>query len=179
MDTFTATPSIVRLPITVLDVEKYEDWMQNGDLESPPPTITRLFVCYEKGPGTPVPVQIEIDQIEQEYTDHSPTDEDFANLSAAEYVTKWRRVNMLLRRNMLLNVVRGLDPDSANVLAHEDGAGREILQRLGWIQLPEEAEKAEIDVKENAEGEGNSETGESISSISPQSTQVLTSSRKK
>lgn len=170
MDTFTAIPSIVRLPISVIDKTRYDEWLASDDLDSTPPTITQIYVGYSKGAGCPVPVQIEVDGIETEYEAQIPTPEERgenSSLSINELVDKWRRANFLLRRNLLLAVIKNLDPDDANVLANEAGGGREILIKLGWVSAPEEEQQITVENKE----EGEDETGESISSISPQSTQ--------
>lgn len=168
MDTFTAIPSFQRFPIKIVDQERLHDWMESEEIDQPIPTVTKIFVGYEKGSGTPVPVQIEVDQIETEYIENLPTDEESKTLSASQYADKWRRVNMLLRRNLLLAVIRGLDPDSANMLAHEDAQGREILERLGWItrrpleQEQEQEQEPEKESENKTEGEVEvvNETGE-------------------
>lgn len=167
MDTFTAIPVIQRFPLTVVDEEKLPDFYASENIDEPIPTKTQIFVGYEKGPGTPVPVQIEVDRISTEYADNLPTDDDETNLTPNEYADKWRRVNMLLRRNLLLAVIRGLSVESANILAHEDSKGREILARLGWISAPNETVASDESATEN-KAEGEVETGESTSSISPQ-----------
>lgn len=168
MDTYTAIPDITRMPIKVLDLERYDEWLESPDLDAPVPMITRIFVVYGKGPGTPVPIQMEVDQIEAEYSNNIPTDEDRESMSANEYLNKWRRVNMLLRRNLLLAVIRGLDQESANVLAAEDengnGEGRRILEQRGWIESREELRKRleEVNIEtEDGESESpNDETGQ-------------------
>lgn len=151
----------MRLPITVLDVEKYHSWLNDESLtvDSNPPMITKVFVAYSKGPGTPVPVQIEIDQIITEYLGLVPTDTDKETLSDNQYYDKSNRANMLFRRNMLLAVVRGMDEDSANVLAHDSGAGRVILERLGYLR-PEEDTEVEDNDDMGEDQKQNSETGE-------------------
>lgn len=189
---FTAVPDIMRVPLKVLDVEKYDEWLTNEDLDAPIPMITRIFVVYCKGPGTPVPIQIEIDRIETEYEEALPTTEEATTLSAFQYVDKHSRVDMLLRRNLLLAVVKGLDSDSANVLAQKiDGDGHELLRRAGWLRTRAETDAliaarnqdvTSQDVVENEEEGGLStvdETGESTSLISVPSTQALPSPRKK
>ena len=171
MDTFTAIPSFIRMPITVLDMEKYGEWLQSDITEDDkPPMMTRIFIVWTKGPGTPVPVQIEVDQIETEYTQNQPTEADSENMSVLEYYDKWRRVNMLLRRNLLSTVVEGLGMDNANYLAADDeGDGRKILEKAGWVQKREEVTEVTEDSENEKEGEG--EIGESTSSMSPQSIQ--------
>lgn len=164
----------MRMPITVLDMEKYGEWLQSEITENDkPPTITQIFVVWTKGPGTPVPVQIEVDQIETEYTQNQPTEADRENLTVLEYYDKWRRVNMLLRRNLLSAVVNGLGMDNANYLASDDdGPGRKILEKAGWLAVREEmpVDETEDESTEN-EKEGEGEIGESTSSMSPPSTQ--------
>lgn len=162
MDTFAASPAFFRVPIEVLDLERVKEWEQSEDLTAPPPTKVQIFVVYIKGPGTPVPVQIEVDNIETEYAAEVPTEEDYNTLSANQYSDKWRRCNMLLRRNLLLAIVRGLDPDSANILAHEDNKdGRELLVRGGWIAPRPELETDEVvENKEEGEEVQVDETGE-------------------
>jgi hypothetical protein len=166
MDTFSAVPSIQRFPITVIDFEKLEEFYASEDLDAKIPTVTKIFVGYEKGSGLPVPVQIEVDRIEQEYLENLPTEEEQKQIadgsgSVGEYLNKWRRVNMLLRRNLLLAVIRGLDTESANLLAQEGAQGREILVRLGFIVQSADEEKLEestTGTENKKEGEG--ETGE-------------------
>lgn len=177
METFSAVPSFIRMPITVLDREKLEDWIENGALDSSPPTITKIFIVYTQGPGTPVPVQFEVDKIEDEYQDQIPTTEDQTNLTAREYIAKWRRANTLLRRNLLLAICPKLDPDDANILAHEDPKtlscfGRIILERAGWI-APQTTDETtdEEEVETKGEVERVDETGESQSLMSLPSTQ--------
>jgi hypothetical protein len=181
VDTFTAIPSFRRVPINVIDKIRIDEWMnsplpEEGEEETPIPTITQIFIVYTKGPGTPVPVQIEVDRIETEYSQSLPSDEDEKNLTTFEYSDKWRRVNMLLRRNLLLAVVDKLDVDDANVLAQaDDGEGRIILERAGWLTKRILEENKDVENKE----EGEDVTGESTSSISPPSTQESNSRRKK
>ena len=179
LDIFSAVPSFRRLAINVLDIEKLDEWLQsNTDDAGQPPRITKVFLAYEKGPGTPVPVQIEVDKIDTEYHLNRPTDEESTSLSIFEYADKWRRVNMLLRRNLLLAVVRNLDPDDANILATDpDGEGYRILVQLGYLdeRIPiadqtetETEEEATDDKGEVQEVDG---TGELTLSISQPSTQ--------
>lgn len=158
MDTFTAVPSIMRLPITVIDREKYAEWLESEDLtvDSNPPTVTKIFIAYAKGPGTPVPVQIEVDKLTSEYVRQAPTEQDRIEMDALDYYDKANRSAMLFRRNLLLAVVRGLDPDDANVLAHDENAGRLILERLGYLRS-----QAELEAEANeSEGEASDDTGE-------------------
>lgn len=180
METFTAIPSIRRFPLTVVDVEKLDAWMASDDVDAPIPTITKIFVGYERGPGTPVPVQIEVDQLDAEHQGQIPTDEDRTNLSIAEYLNKWRRANMLLRRNLLQAVVRNLDVESANALAKDDdGPGFQLLVQLGWLEPKATDDDAESENKEEGEATAVDETGESTSLISQPSTKESTSRRTK
>jgi hypothetical protein len=183
MDSFTAIPGIRRLPITIIDKEKYDEWLNSPDLDAPVPTKVQVFVCYEKGPGTPVPVQIEIDKIDTEYSLNIPTEASTEGISWQERADMWRKVNMSLRRNLLLAVVRGLDVDDANVLATSDennGEGYKILCVLGWLTPREEPtqEEEQESVAEHEE-EGEDVTGELTSSISPVSIKESTSRRTK
>lgn len=152
MDSYTAIPDITRMPIEVVDQEKLAEWYDNPNLDAPVPTITKIFVCYGKGPGTPVPIQIEVDKVETEYVDNLPDDADREKLTPAQYYDKSRRVDMLLRRNLLLAVIKGMDADSANVLAKEDnGKGREILVKLGWL-MERSLDKTESENEQEGEG---------------------------
>lgn len=167
MDTYSAVPSFQRLPIRIIDKTKLEDWM-NSPIENnePIPTIVKIFVGYEKGDGCPVPVAVEVDRIETEYTLNQPSAEEINTLSAMEFNDKWRRVNMLLRRNLLLAVIRDFEPDDANHLAtDEEGPGYQILVRLGWLEsneaIAERRRQRELESESETENkeEGEAETG--------------------
>lgn len=159
MDTYSAVPLFQRLPIRIIDREKFDDWMKS-DFSEPMPTIVKVFIGYEKGPGTPTPVAIEVDRIETEYAQNTPTEEDEKTLDAYEYTDKWRRVNMILRRNLLCAVIRGLDIEDANILATEDdGPGRQILVNLGWLQKREITTEEVEENKEEGEVNTVDETG--------------------
>lgn len=152
MDTFTAIPSITRLPITILDTEKYQEWLNSPDFDAPVPTKVQVFLCYRKDNGAiPVPVQIEIDRIDTEYTQERP---ELDAEVTPELIDKWRRVNMALRRNLLLAVVRGLGEDDANILATETmGEGHKLLIKLGWLPDRTNEDVEETENKEEGEGE--------------------------
>jgi hypothetical protein len=174
MDTFTAVPTIRRFVLKTVDDEKLEDFYNSEDVDAEIPTRTEIYVAYEQGSGCPVPIQIEVDRIRVEYRSELPTDQDRDNMSLEEYLNKWRRVNYLLRRNLLLAVVRKLNPDSANVLAMEGADGARILFRCGWIDIdPDEQEETTTSaVEEETPPEGEVvETGELILLTSQPSTQ--------
>lgn len=174
MDTFTAIPRFQRLPIRVLNLEKYDEWLNSDPaLNLEMPFITKIFIVYEKGIGCPVPVQIEVDQLDVDYRAAIPTDEERETLSSVEYITKWRRANTLLRRNLMLAVVKGMDMESANILASEDDNGnseaRRIAELTGWM-TPRELDN-DNDEEAKSDNEGEAVTGESTLLISPQSIQ--------
>lgn len=170
MDTFSAVPAFRRLPITIIDRAKYSEWL-NSPIEAnePVPTITEIFIGYEKGGSTPTTVQIEVDKIDTEYTQNLPTEEDQATMTQFELGDKWRRVNILLRRNLLLAVIRGLDVDDASNMATDKpdgslGDGHKILIMLGWLEPRpldnQEAEETVVENKEEGEVKKVDETGE-------------------
>lgn len=173
MDTFTAVPTIRRFVLKTVDAEKLEDFYNSEDINAEIPTKTEICVAFEQGSGCPVPIQIEVDRIRVEYRSEIPTDQDRDSMTLEEYLNKWRRVNYLLRRNLLLAIVRNLDPESANVLAAEDADGARILFRTGWIDVDPDEVEAPPTVEEESENppEGEVvETGELILSTSQQST---------
>ena len=163
MDTFTAVPRIRRFVVTVVDQEKLPAFYESTDINEPIPTKTQILIGYEKGPGCPATIVMEVDGIETEYETLLPnreelgTEETPGTLTTNEYYDKLRRANMLLRRNLLLAVIRGLDLESANVLANEDAQGNTMLIQLGWI--PDRSVPAEKEEENKEEGEGV--TGES------------------
>lgn len=172
MDTFSAVPAFRRLPITIIDRSRYNEWL-NSPIEQnlPVPTITEIFIGYEKGGSTPTTVQVEVDKVDTEYSQNLPTDEEQKTLTPFELGDKWRRLNMLLRRNLLLAVIRGLDVDDASNLATDKpdgslGDGHKILVMLGWLESrpldKEEEVESEHDMENKEEGEVTKvdETGE-------------------
>lgn len=161
MNTFTAVPAIRRVPLKVIDSSRFDEWLDSPiENNEPVPTITKIFVCYERGDGTPVPVQIEVDQINREYREAIPTDEARETMSVQEYIDTWRRVNMSLRRNLLLAVVKNLEPDDANNLAAtDDGDGNKLLVELGWVQARVLDADEAADEADTGEVKADNETG--------------------
>lgn len=159
VEVFTAVPSETRLVLNVVDESRYSDWLASENLDEPIPTVSKIFVMYAKGPGCPVPVQIEIDQIETDYIAACPTEEDEKTLTMNQIADKYRRANLLLRRNLLLATVKGLDIDSANAMCADGAGGREILVSRGW--LAEQPTQAETESDSENKEEGEDVTGES------------------
>lgn len=164
MDTvFNAVPRIQRIPLRVIDVEAIDP--NNTEVEETP-TKTQIFIGYEKGPGCPVPIALEVDRIQDEYEEEYPSSEERTTMGLSKYVTRARRANTLLRRNLLLAVIRDLDITQADILAATDddgnGEGVRILRRLGWMDTPIETEtdtETDTATVENTE-EGEVEKGD-------------------
>jgi hypothetical protein len=169
--TFSAIPITKTFEIEVLEGDK---------------PVKQKFVGYVKGPGCPVPVVIETEQIWAEYEENYPTIEERTKaleranegLGIQGYMSKIRRADFLLRRDLLCAVFVGMSTEIADVLAgNEDGAF--LLndgEGLGWFVTtePETTEDGEAESKATEEGEVagvDGETGELISSISQASTQ--------
>lgn len=158
METFDAIPRFVKSRVRIVDPAlDLEAWASSDTEELP--TKIQTVVMYRRGPGCPVPVELEVDRIlteyNKEYPDRSLIGTEY---TLNEYVDKVRRVNTLLRRNLLLAVSHKLDMELANILAHDDSHGRELLVRAEWLG---EVEESTVNAAEN-KTEGNDETGESI-----------------
>ena len=184
VDTYSAIPSIRRIVLKVLD-PTVELAVDEANLNSPLPTINKIFIAYERGLGCPVPIAMEVDRIFEEYQSELPTPEQrMAALEAAQseenpdysalnlYVRKQRRANVLLRRNLLSTVIKQLDLDDANNMLDPEGngPGEELLFDLGWLERPEATNENENENVEN-EQEGEDETGELKSLMQPPPTE--------
>ena len=148
MAKFTAIPKRIRLSIDCL----------SDDGET---TETREFWGYVAGPGSPDPIVIEVDNINDEYDENYPTVENRNDMSDMRYLARARRANLLRYRDLLLAVIPGLQEVDANTLASPESDGLKILEELGYYKPavfdPNDNTESESENKE----EGEDETGKS------------------
>lgn len=95
-----------------------------------------------------------VDQIEVDALD--PETNAVAKTTPARIFKRSRRAEAMLRRDMLLAVVEGLEEQDADLLAQEDGGWLDILRDLGWWRKAS-AEEATGDPE--AVGEADAPTG--------------------
>ena len=144
---FTAIPRREKLTFTFLDSSK-----DNNE------TITEQFWGYFKGSGCPVPIVMELDNINIEYENDYPDPSERESLGDAAYIAKARRANFIRFRDMLVTVVPGLSMEVANVLVSPDDDGNApglaALEYLGYRQpLVETADANEGEASDDDKGE--------------------------
>jgi hypothetical protein len=162
--------------IEILDKEEIKD----GELIQTFKTVS--LIVWVKGPGCPVPVVIDTDEIIASYEDNYPSGDESQTLSAVKFVAKARRAELLLRRDLLTTVCE-LAPqhaddndiiEIANILAAEDADGTKILQKAKWyrsnVQTTTDNEDEDEDATEG-EVEGVDATGQLTSLTLVESTQ--------
>lgn len=104
---------------------------------------------YQKGPGCPLTVLIEVDEALATLAENEPTDDERPTfhddgsvtagaLSLRRYTAKAQYAERTLRRMMLQAVVPGLTVEQANVLGSDDGPWRDMLVELGWRRPDDE-----------------------------------------
>jgi hypothetical protein len=94
---------------------------------------------YKRGAGCPISVEIEVEGAWAEWSEDTPTDTDRTALTPHRYLAKTMRAERMLRRNLLLAAVPGLDHAAADVLSNDGGAWEPILIELGWWTTTTEA----------------------------------------
>lgn len=121
-------------------------------------TIIEDYIIYHKGPGCPVPVVIDVEQLYIEYDKNYPTPEQRETLSIDEYLALASRANMILYRDILMTAtVPQLTADLANTLANDEAneSGLKILTIAGWkaepVAMPTSEDKSESDSAQNEE----------------------------
>lgn len=115
---------------------------------------------YQKGPGCPLTVLIEVDEALATLAENEPTDDERPTfhddgsvtagaLSLRRYTAKAQYAERTLRRMMLQAVVPGLTVEQANVLGSDDGPWRDMLVELGW-RRPDDEPREDDDAGEAA-----------------------------
>lgn len=135
-----------REPLVVVpETLSYE--LQRADGE----TVT--LAGYVKGPGCPIDVLIAYDEAVADAEDEYPSADERETLRPSRYHARLMRADRILRRGLLQAVIPGLDMDTANLLASDDGPWNAILTELGWWDTaPAETSEATAD-PEAAAGE--------------------------
>jgi hypothetical protein len=131
---------------------------------------TVTLAGYRRGAGCPISVEIEVESAWAEWSEDSPSGQQQAELTTHRYLAATMRAERLLRRNLLLAVLPGLEQKAADMLAVDQGPWESILVELGWWQPAEEARPA----GEAAAGGPGPSTG---SPASPDSSAPTTGSR--
>lgn len=93
---------------------------------------TVALAGYCKGPSCPVPVAIEVERAWADWEAAQPDADARATMKPHAYLAAVNGAERLLRRELLVAVIPGLDMDAANVLAADDGEWEAILAELGW-----------------------------------------------
>ena len=148
---FTAIPKYIKIAIEILDVTKDDD-----------STVTEVFKIYTKGPGCPVPIVIETDNIYADYEENYPNEGQRKELNTDRYLAAARRANLLMYRDMLVAISEPNIPmDAANSLANDEvhQAGLKILQLAGWREEIAPIAKTEGDKTEGEVLKVDDETG--------------------
>lgn len=167
--TLRAVPETFMEPIEIVD--------RINSTDEEVKTIVKLHRVYVKGDGTPVPIVIETDRVFAEYDDNYPDEDELAAISSiTQRIAKTRRANLLMHRDLLMEVVAGLDIEDADVLAGTD-AGEDLLIRAKWLsaRVPEDAEPAPEEAEDDTKGEVTTVTGDSIFQMPTQDIQESTS----
>lgn len=124
----------------------------------------QIFKCYVRGPGCPVPVVIETDEMFSAWEETHPGSNDDDSISSTQYIARAQRAELILRRDLLTRITRpSMDFDTANIIANTE-QGMQILRKTGWFRTPVE-DPATPDEEEDTEGEvervsNNDATGE-------------------
>lgn len=146
--------------------------MDAGDIDS------GTFKFFVKGPGCPVPVVLETDQLIEDYYNADIfeghkilTEEEWTALGNEEKIkynnesqkrlNKHRRAELEFRRDLLRAISRPELPlDAANVLASEDSPGYELLVKCKWYNdsVPDNDEQDSGNVEGVDDGESTSQT---------------------
>ena len=93
---------------------------------------TVALAGYCKGPSCPVPVAIEVERAWAEWEAAQPDANASASMKPHAYLAAINAAERMLRRELLIAAIPGLDMDAANVLAADDGEWESILAELGW-----------------------------------------------
>lgn len=125
---------------------------------------------YKRGPGCPISVEIEVEGAWAEWSEDTPTADERSSLTPHRYLAKTMRAERMLRRNLLLAALPGLDQTVADVLSNDGGPWESILVDLGWWQPTE----ATPDEGEAQAADPSPSTG---SAASPDSSAPTTGSR--
>lgn len=130
------------------------------------------LVGYVRGPGCPMPVYLQVQEVAAERQDHLPTADEREKLSPHRLMVKYVRANMIERRGLLQAVIPGLTEDQANILSADDGGWHEILVDLGWWVDPTPDDQAEDAADPEATAPAAPSTGASDSPDSAPATQA-------
>lgn len=152
---------------------------------------------YKKGPGTPLPVLIDVDEALATCEENEPTSEERGSagdpttnpptpptpgtLSNRRYLAKLRFAERTLRRMMLQAVLYDKDGnsislDDANILASDDGLWKDILVELAWRQsdaeleqmMREPADEGEVEAgPDGSTGPAESPDGSTVTATTP------------
>jgi len=130
---------------------------------------TTSLAGYRRGPGCPISVEIEVEGAYAEYSEDRPPADAETEMTTERYVAASMRAARLLRRNLLLAVVPGLDRAAADLFASDGGPWESILVELDWWAAPEAVPEGEA-----AAGDPSPSSG---SPASPDSSAATTGSR--
>lgn len=164
MEVFRAVPQVKKITIEIvdmdrLDIDDLDSDEANGLVEDYKlPTKRVSYIGYVKGPGCPVPVEIGVARVHAEYNEEFPTEEDAASMTSSRRYYSYKRSNINLLRDWLMEVVRKLPQEVADSLLYDDNGasdGNRILVALGWIEPP--TTTPSDDVNNNVVNNDNSE----------------------
>lgn len=146
--TLCAVPKMIDLPpMEILDRDKNDGT-----------TKIEKFKAYIRGPGCPVPIVIETDQVFNRYDTEYPKAEEREQISITEYIAKARRADLVMRRDLLLEIiVPKLKVEDANILANTPD-GEKILVDTEWFSPRISVDSEEEEEEEESE-KGNLEDG--------------------
>jgi len=102
---------------------------------------TLALAGYIKGPSCPVPVSIEIERAWAEWEAGQPSVEERDAMNPHAYLATMNAAERILRRDLLMAAIPGLDADQANVLAADGGEWESILGELGWWGVAEDMDE--------------------------------------
>lgn len=136
---------------------------QEGEL----PRDVRFFV---KGPGTPLPVLIAVDEAMCVLEENEPTPEEWptfsddkppvpGTISIRRFLTKRSYADRTLRRSLLQAISDDeISLEEANVLASDDGLWKAILVETGW-RMPDDEIAADAEDDADPEAQAGESTG--------------------
>lgn len=134
---------------------------------------TVALAGYCKGPSCPVPVAIEVERAWADWEAVQPDADARATMKPHAYLAAVNGAERMLRRDLLIAVILGLDMDAANVLAADDGEWEAILAELGWWTVSAAEDGADPEATAPAETTTNAApTGAASSPEQPQPIQA-------
>lgn len=155
IDMFRAVPEFKKIVVEIVDREKLDLNVEASEGDQfvsdwKPPTKRVAFLAYVKGPGTPVPVELEVNRIIMEYERDFPGAEVLNALPPAEQWYMISRANSLYHLNLLTSIAPKLGVEDAQSLV-SDGSARRILELCKWVPS---VDTEEVDEEPDDKGEG-------------------------